>query len=245
MATRVSTAPRSGRLNDAPLLPRSDAPPSELEVVHPVRLTTLREVVRAAQTSAAHTRLPDLAKFSREIALEPDASAEQQAEFYMEDPVDHPWLGRRETWLDYMATDRPWWSRWLLIYTPLRFISVMLATSVLGWTLEYFGDVHGDPALQAQALIQPVSAFSLLMSLLLTVKRAASERAIWRALHLAPAVVGPAVAVALRAALMPQQDWADRRTTSACLTGRPARLPLRARVGAPMPRASAPSPHAR
>jgi hypothetical protein len=145
--------------------------------IAPVRILSIRDVARLA---LAKKRTADGGAHGSRGSLDPGGGgggASEPHAFVARDAVDHPWRGRRETWYDYLSTDARFCQRWVRLYLPARLCAVVGGTVGLALAL------RGDALLAAQvgALSAPVSAFSLLTSLILTFRHSVAYARFWDA----------------------------------------------------------------
>jgi len=127
----------------------------------PVKVHTLKDIARRARAK------------EREGAIRVDPNLT----YIMRNPVDYPWAGRQESWYDYLCHDLGYWRRLVYIYLPLRFFGCIILTISIGRVLLSDSFVMT----QAAALTAPVSAFSLLTSLLLTFRHSIAYTRFWDA----------------------------------------------------------------
>jgi len=128
----------------------------------PVRILSLRDAARLA-----------MSRGMSKMDAQEDAKHGVQTSFVSHDPVDHPWCGRRETWHDYLL-DLPHWRCMLYFDIPLHLFGTAAVTIGLGMVV---GGAHS--AAQASALSAPISAFSLLTSLILTFRHSIAYSRFW------------------------------------------------------------------
>jgi hypothetical protein len=123
---------------------------SNAPITMPVRPISIRDVAQ-------------LIRRDRSGAL---AAGATENTYVVRDAVDHPWRGRKETWYDYLSPDGHW-KRVCFFELPFRCLFFAALTIVTGLVILRTDSPRAS--LQIGALGAPVSAFSLLTSLILTV----------------------------------------------------------------------------